>query len=139
MQLGTCGLDRDAHRFRFVGRQIVHHDNVARLERWNEHLLDIGQERIAAHRAIERHRRCHACHAQRTREGRRLPMPVRDRRHAPLAARCASVHPRHLGRGTGLVDEDQPFGIEISLPGDPNAAQRGDVGPVLLGCVRRFF
>jgi hypothetical protein len=45
----------------------------------------------------------------------------------------------HLRRGAGLVDEDQVLGIEIRLGVEPSLPPRGDVGPLLLARVRRFF
>jgi hypothetical protein len=48
-----------------VGRQVVHHDDVVGLERRDQHLLDIGEERLAGHRAIEHHRRGQAIAPQR--------------------------------------------------------------------------
>jgi vitamin B12/bleomycin/antimicrobial peptide transport system ATP-binding/permease protein len=39
----------------------------------------------------------------------------------------------HFGRSPGLVDEDQTFGIEITLAFEPRLAPLQDVGAVLLG------
>ena len=33
----ACRFDSAAHVCRLVGRQIVHHDDIAGLEGWNEH------------------------------------------------------------------------------------------------------
>ena len=47
---------------------------------------------------------------------------------------------RHVGRCPGLVDEDQPLGIEIELPLEPLLATLQDVGAFLFGGVcGRFF
>src|SRR3954469_810566 len=63
-------------------------------------------------------------------------------RHAspqPPPARGPPVAPGHVGGSPGLVDEDQPFGIEIQLALKPGLAPLADVGPILLGRVRRLF
>jgi hypothetical protein len=63
-------------------------------------------------------------------------------RHAhpkPLAAPAAPVAARHVGRGPGLVDEDQPVGIEVELILEPLFASDQDVGAILFGGVRGLF
>jgi hypothetical protein len=42
-------------------------------------------------------------------------MALGDRGAAALSLACAPSQPRHLGRGAGLIDEDEPFPIEIKL------------------------
>jgi hypothetical protein len=42
---------------------------------------------------------------------------------------------RHVGGGPGLVDEDQPLGMEIELTVEPFLALLQDVRAVLLGGV----
>jgi hypothetical protein len=66
-------------------------------------------------------------------------MAVRDRGTAAAAAPGAAVKAGHLGRGTSLVDEYQLVGIETWRKFTPSLTSGGDVGPVLLGCVRGFF
>src|SRR3954451_5840030 len=51
----------------------------------------------------------------------------------------SSVAPGHVGGGPGLVDEDQPLGIEIQLALEPRLAPLSDVGPVLLFRVSGLF
>src|SRR3954466_663268 len=63
-------------------------------------------------------------------------------RHAspqPPPARGPPVAPGHVGGSPGLVDEDQPFGIEIELALEPGLAPPADVGTILLGGMRRLF
>lgn len=54
------GFDCETHTLRFMCRQIVHDDDVARHQGWNENLLHIGLERDAVHRTVEDHGRGHA-------------------------------------------------------------------------------
>jgi hypothetical protein len=63
-------------------------------------------------------------------------------RHAdpePFATRAAAAAARHVGRGPGLVDEDEAFGIEIGLTVEPVLPALQDVGAVLLAGMRRLF
>lgn len=53
--------------------------------------------------------------------------------------RAAPPLARHIGRGPGFVDEDEPIRIEIQLTVEPVLAPLQDVGPVLLAGVRRLF
>jgi hypothetical protein len=56
-----------------------------------------------------------AADPQASREGRRLPMAVRNRGKTALSFRSPSVVARHLGGGARLVDEDQPRRIKFEL------------------------
>jgi len=138
-QLGAGGLDGAAHRDGLVGRQVVHNHDVARGQGRRQDLFDIGHEGGAVHGAVEHHGRGHAIQAQRTHEGRGLPVPVGHRRPAPLAAPRAPVAPRHLGRGAGLVDEDQALGVQLGLRLEPGPAASQHVRALLLAGVRGFF
>src|SRR5215210_7165018 len=63
-------------------------------------------------------------------------------RHAspqPPTARGPSVAPGHVRGSPGLVDEDQPLGIEIELALEPGLAPLANIRPVLLGGMRRLF
>jgi len=63
-------------------------------------------------------------------------------RHAnpqPPTPERPSVTPGHVGGGPGLIDEHQPRGVEVELALEPRLAPLADVGPVLLGRVRRLF
>ena len=66
-------------------------------------------------------------------------MPMRHGGSATLSFRSAAAQPGHFGRGAGLVDEDQALRIKVRLGGEPGPAPDCDVGPLLLGGVRRFF
>ena len=66
-------------------------------------------------------------------------MAVRDGGPEPLAFWRSAAEPGHIGRGPGLVDEDEPFGIEVELSFEPGLPSLQDVGPVLLGRVGTLF
>ena len=138
-QLGADLFVGLAHGGWFVGGQIVHDDDVTGLEGRDETLLHIGEKGRAVHGAVEDRGGCHALEPEGADEGGRLPVPVRDRGTAAGAAFRAAIAPRHLGRGAGLVDEDQPFGVEIGLSLEPGPPAARHVGPLLLAGVCRFF
>jgi hypothetical protein len=64
---------------------------------------------------------------------------VRDRAQAARTAQRPPAQPGHLGRGAGLVDEDETLRVKLCLSGAPSLSLRGDVRPVLLAGVRGFF
>jgi hypothetical protein len=49
------------------------------------------------------------------------------------------VGPGHVGLGPGLVDEDQPARIKLSLVALPPRSLARHVWPILLGRVQAFF
>ncbi len=59
-------------------------------------------------------------------------MSVWDGRPASLAAWRSPSQPRHLRGCRGLVDEDEPLGIEIELAVEPAYAAAQDIGTLLL-------
>jgi hypothetical protein len=64
---------------------------------------------------------------------------MRDAGPAPLAPLCPSAQARHLRRGRGLVDEDEPGRIELALRLEEGAPPGDYVRAVLLGGMRRLF
>ena len=105
----------------------------------NEELLDIGFERERVDGPVEDERRNEAVETQAGDEGRRLPMAMRYGGSQPFPLGRAAVAARHIGRGPGLVDEDQLLRIEIELAFEPGLATFQNVGPLLLGRVRGLF
>ena len=102
-------------------------------------MLDISQEGGSVHRPIQQHRGCHARQSQPGREGRRSPMSVQGRRAAAFALDRPTTKPCHLGIRAGLVDKDQPIGIEFGLAIEPVLAPAVDVRAFLLSRVARLF
>jgi hypothetical protein len=64
---------------------------------------------------------------------------VRHFGEQPLTNRAASMQPRHVRLGPGLVNKDDSLRINIALKAPPLRAPSGDVRPILLGRVQRFF
>ena len=138
-QCRAGGFDRLASGRRLVARQIVHDDDVAGQKVGDENLADIGDEGVAVDRPVEDHWGDHAGPTQAGDEGRRFPVPVRDARAQALAPPAAAMAAGHVRRGPGLIDEDQPLGVEVELPLEPFRATLHDVGAVLFGSVRGLF
>jgi hypothetical protein len=64
-------------------------------------------------------------------EGRGPPLPVRHDALDPVPAR------RHVGRGPGLIDEDEALGAQLGLTLLPGVARFGGLGAILLDCPLR--
>ena len=138
-QARAGGFDQGASAGPLVAGQVVHDDDVAGEQFGDEHLLDIGLEGVAVDRAGQDEGRDHAAHGQGADEGGRLPVAVREAHAQPLTLRAATVGAGHVGLGPGLVDEHQPFGIEVDLPVEPVLSALQNVGAVLLGRVPGLF
>lgn len=98
----------------------------------------VGEEGRAVYRPVQEHRRGETVKPQPRGEGRGLPMAMRDGGPASVAALRPAMQARHLGRCGRLVDEDQPFGIEVELAFEPEPPAAKDVVTLLLACMRRL-
>ena len=138
-KLRACGFDCAANVFAFVSAEIVHHNNVARLEGWDKDLGDIGLETLAVHRAIEDHWRGKATGSKSSCEGGDLPMAVRGRAPQTPAAQRPASEPYHIGGTSCFIDEDQPLRIEAGLAFAPAPAGGSHVRALLFAGQYRFF
>src|SRR5829696_4204118 len=77
--------------------------------------------------------------AQAGHEGGGLPVAVGDPGPQALTLWGTTAQPSHVGGRPGLVDEDEPGGIEVELALEPGFPSRQDVGAILLGCVGGLF
>ena len=136
---GSDRLDGGAHGASLMAAKVVHDDDVAGPEFVNENLIDIGLESVAVDRPIEDHRCNHSGQAEAGDECRRTPMAMRDAGAQSFAPRGAPAQPRHIGGGPRLVDEHQPFGVEIGLTVEPGLASLYDVRAIPLGGVGGLF
>ena len=140
IEQGCAGLfDGGTNAGDLVGGQVIHDDDVARRQLGHQHVGHIGAEGVPVHRPIEQHGRAQAAQAQAGGEGRGLPMAMGDGGPAALSALGPAPQAGHFGRGAGLIDEDEFFGIKIGLSVEPSLAASGDVRPLWLGGVRGFF
>ena len=56
-----------------------------------------------------------------------------------MSAQSPAAASRHLGGGAGLIDEDEPFGVEIGLGLEPGLPMAQHIRSLLLAGVRGFF
>ena len=133
-QRGPHPLNGGPHGGTLVAAQIVHNDDIARRERWQQTLFDIGQEAGTVHRAIEDTRSRKSVVVQRRHEGQRLPVTVGPGRAQPLAPGAAAMTAGHVRLGPGLIEEHEPARIKLALRALPHEATTGrspDCGPSL--------
>ena len=71
------------------------------------------------HSPVEHHGCGHALEPERADEGGGLPVSIGHRCLAPLTSWRPTVTPRHLGRGSRLVDEDPPLRFQVRLTIEP--------------------
>ena len=130
--LGLRTMHFSAHR---NGRG--HH--VANRQGGCEHLLGVGQGPAAVMGRPAPWALSRPPAASRADEGRGLLMAVRNAGPQPVASWSPAAGARHLGRGAGLVDEDELGRVEIKLALEPALPPGEHVLPVLFGGVSRFF
>ncbi len=99
-------LDQAAQGSRLVAAEIVHDDDIARVELRDEKLLDIGAEAFAVNWAVEQTRSGEAVAAQGAEESQRPPVAMRRETSHPFAFRPPSPQWSHIGLDPGLVDKD---------------------------------
>jgi len=98
-----------------VAGEVVHDDDGTRAEFGDENLLDIDFEGVAIDRSIEDPRGDDALAGNPGHEGCGLPMAMGNPAFQPLSAQTAAVAAGHVGRGPGLIDEDEALGIKSGL------------------------
>ena len=104
-QLGAGGSDQAAHSVALVAAQIIHDDNVARVQGGDEELLDIGAKADAVDRPDDNARRGDAVVAQRRQKGQGAPAALRHLGDQASAATAAPMSAGHVGLGPGFVDK----------------------------------
>ena len=123
----------------FVGGKIVHHDDIAGAQGWDEKMLDISQEARAIHRPIKHTGRGDPIMTKRGNECCCHPMAVRDGRDKALTARSASIKPCHIGLRPSFVNEDKMFRVQTGLACTPLVAGFGDIRAILFGGAQGLF
>src|SRR6202042_1540862 len=115
-----------------VGAEIVEDHDIARLQRRDQELFDIGAEAFAVDRAVEQAGRIDAVIAKSGEKRRGLPAAMRNLVDEALSFRRPAVQAGHVGFRPGLVDEHQSPGIDAALIGPPTRAMTAYVRAVLL-------
>ena len=92
-----------------MAAEIVHDDDVARLELRDENLLNIGAEAFAVDWTVEQARCGETVASQGAEESQRPPVAMRREAPHPLAFWPPSAQWGHIGLNPGLVDKNQTF------------------------------
>lgn len=119
--------------------EIIEHDDIARLECWNQKLLDIGQKNAPVDRSVENAGCGDPVMTQSRQKGQCLPVAMGNPGSQSLTFAATTVRARHVGLGPGFVDKDQTGGIYVGLITLPEPALARDVRPVLLAGQHAFF
>src|SRR5438445_1012581 len=90
-------LDRRTHGFTLVEVDVVHDDDIPAPECRDEALLDIGEEHLRVHGAIDHHRSGHLVVTQSGYKGDRLPLSKWSAADQLDASWAATIEPHHLG------------------------------------------
>ena len=122
-----------------VDRQVVEHDDVARLQGRHQHLLDVREKTGVIDGAIEDRRRCEAVQAQGREDRVGLPVAAGRPVVEPGAPRAAAIAAEQIGRHPALVEKDVLPDIAERLPADPLSSRGDDVRASLLVGAYRFF
>ena len=138
-QPGAGRPERLANRLGLVTAEIVHDDDVARLQGGDEELFDIGPEAGAVDRTFEHAGRGKLLAAQGGEEGHGVPAALGRKAPQAPALRPPAPKWRHVGSNPGLIDKDQAMRIEPVLPGLPAPAMARHIGPPLLKREQAFF
>ena len=136
---GPDALNRRLDLGLLVHREVVEHDDVARPQCRDEHLLHVGEKAGIVDRPVEHGRGRQALDAQRGDDGVRLPMPAGRVIAEALPARAPAVPAEQVGGDPRFVDEDVAASIVQRLGVLPAAAPRGDIRASLFVRVYRFF
>jgi hypothetical protein len=125
-----------------VGGQIVRDDDVAWLEGRGQLGFDVSLEDGSIHGRVDHERRGQSVAAQAGDEGLSLPMSERRLGEKPAPLGTAAAQARHLGRGSRLVQEDEPVRLKPHLrlaDFRPFLARLLDVGAILFARPQSFF
>ena len=113
------GLNSLAHTVDLVRAEVIHHDDVARVQLRRQHLLDPGDEGLAVDGAIQDAGCGQAAFTQSAHKRGGVPVTTRRSSQATLAPRGSTTRRRHAGRRPGLVEKDQTACLQRSSLGRP--------------------
>ena len=132
-------LDGDANVGLLMGRQVVEHDNIARVQGGHQYLLDVREKTWTIDGPIEHGRCAKAGEAKGGHNGVRLPVTARRVITKPSATRAATVPPQQVGRHAAFIKKDVPPNIADRLPLTPSTPLNDDVWSALFVGVYGFF
>jgi len=137
--LGTGLLDGLGNALHFVGRQVIHHNNLSCPRVWAKHIADIGQKNLS----IGGRGDCHCClptlATDGSQYGHRWPMPTWGCLADSLAAFSPAVAPGHIRSHPTLIQKDETVCGNSSDPFVRGATLLLAAFCVLLRGVKAFF
>ena len=113
--------------------------DVTWLERRHQKLLDISQKYLTVDRPIDHTGSINPVRAQRRKECRCAPCPVRHLGKQALTAQIPAAQRGHVSFGPRLVNEDKTSRVNLRLVLFPTRPFSHDVRAILLGCEHGFF
>jgi hypothetical protein len=135
----TDASDGASNRWPLVAGEVVHDDDIARREGWDEALLDIIEEAVAVDRLVHDARCVDPVAAQGGKEGHGFPVAIRCFGVEPLALGCPATQRSHVGLRPSFINEDEPCRIKSSLILLPLRTSPRDLWPELFGGKNAFF
>jgi len=132
-------FNRPADRWTLVTRQVVHDDDIARREGWDQDLIDVGEEARAIDRAIKHGRGGETCHTERREKRRGVPASIgRVVGHAG-AVEPAAIPPYEVRPYATFIEKYEPRGVEVGGRGVPHGPRERDVSAIVFRRAYRFF
>lgn len=122
-----------------MGGEVVEDDDVSLFEFGAKSCLEIGGEDVGIDSSFNQEGSGDFIMPQGGDKGGGVPVAVRHFAQATLVMQRPSIVTSHFGVESGLIDEDQMFHVPEGLLTLPVNAGCGNVRPILLGGVRRFF
>ena len=120
-------------------RSVVHHHDVAWLQRRDEVSAYPAEEQFAVDGSINNQRCRQARGAKRRQERRRLPVAVRNAGQEALPLGRSSSRTGHVRFGPRFVDEDETIWIQLRLLTLQRLAFLSDVRPLTFRGNEDFF
>jgi hypothetical protein len=139
LQEGAGLLNRDADLRVLVRGQVVEHDDIARAQRRDQNLLDVGAERVGVDGTIEHGRRGELGGAKRGDDRLRLPVAAGRVIADARAARAPGVAPDQIRGDARFIHKDILPRIVQRLGLVPVAPRRRDIRTPLFVGVYGFF
>ena len=134
-----CSSDHAANGAAFVRAEVVHDDDIARLQGRQQELFHVDFEALAVDGAVNDAGSRDAIVSQGGEEGHGAPMAMRHLGMQRRTAAMPAMGARHVGLGPGLVDEDEACRIDAALMPPPPAPPPRDVRSILLAGEDGFF
>ena len=131
--------DRGVDLGLFVDGEVIEHDDIARAQGRDEHLLDVGEKRRIVHGAVKDGGGAQPLESERGHDGVRLPVTTGRVIAQARAQRTSPIAPQQIGGHAAFVEKDVLAHVAQRLPGAPAAARGGDIRAALFVRVYRFF